>query len=186
MISVKQTVLWETIGCSISTHSDAGATRTRYWLSGGGGIRRQSRTAAIGSTRVFYFMFPAHVITRGKRRICCYLCAVHPCRYSEVRGSVCYVCARNTQKWTPKGGIHKAQSCLRKVLLVWRKEKSYYFSGLLNVDLFKAVFLSVVSQNFCILIHVLEKKKKIKLIVQYFLLRKCKRTLSDAKRFFIW
>jgi hypothetical protein len=68
------------------------------------GIRRQSRTAAIGSARVFYFMFPSHVITRGKRRVCCYLCAVHPCRYSDVRGTACSVCARNIQKWTPKGG----------------------------------------------------------------------------------
>jgi hypothetical protein len=71
---------------------------------GGGVIRRQSRTAAIGSARVFYFMFPSQVFTSGKRRVCCYLCAVHPCRYSEVRGTACCVCARNTQKWTPKGG----------------------------------------------------------------------------------
>jgi len=35
--SAGQTVLREIVGCSISTQSDAGATRTRYWLSGDGG-----------------------------------------------------------------------------------------------------------------------------------------------------
>jgi len=67
MSSARQIVLWETIGCSISTHSDAGATRTRYWLSGR--MRGQSRTAAIGSARVFYFV----PITRNYKRQAAYL-----------------------------------------------------------------------------------------------------------------
>jgi hypothetical protein len=34
------------------------------------------------------------------------------------------------------------------------EEKSYYFSGLMNVELFEAVFLSVVLRHFCIRVHV--------------------------------
>jgi len=95
-------------------------------------------------------------ITRNyTRQAACLLLPLRCTSLSLFRGQR-HCMLRLCQKHTEVNS-QRRQSCLRKVLLLWWKEKSCYFSGLLNVDLSKAVFLSVVSQNCFILIRVLGK-----------------------------